>query len=88
MSVKEKRLFYGPDPAVLIKNTLFVKGPSSKVLRLIRGENGKFEEVNNYGGEVLKPIEIPDGDATILSHCSKYYHTNTEEAELDLQPKN
>lgn len=66
-------MFYGPDPAVLINNTLLVKGPGDKVLRLIREQDeeakdkGTFIDVKNVGGDKFEIIELPHGDATILS---------------------
>jgi len=51
LSRKEKNHFYGPDEAILINNTILIKGPAKNVLRLIREQEGerkgKFEEISS-----------------------------------------
>ena len=39
-------------------------------------------KVSCIAGNKCQPLEIPNGEASHLSHCSKFYHTNTEEADL------
>ena len=44
-------------------------------------------EVSCIAGVKVKELEIPNGEASILSRCSKFYHADTVEADLRVPAK-
>lgn len=61
-----KRMFYGPDPAILIDGTILLKGSGKGVLRLMRDYDGNYVNVKGRSGTWL--LQVPD--AARLGQCS------------------
>lgn len=78
-----RKNFYGPDPAVIIEDMLFIKGPDDKVLRLIRDADGRFKNIRSHLKPDMKDVELPHGEASILQECSYFYRQSTQEADLE-----
>ena len=75
--------FQTPDKAILIGDTIFVKGAKSKILRI---KPCLDEKDNKWKYEILgkekKPVELPYEDDCIINVCQQFYRINTAESEI------